>query len=156
MHTWLIEHFTSFLLCSHLEKLLFKAIYAIQIFLFPDRLQKLQPTEVFLCPACQKNLFNTDNGATHYLLVITAPNISTFSACRDYFRSRSPQTSITSSYSQTTVCSTSPVIFTAVYPSLFPSANEWSETSVRRKEKGDRKEKKGKKKKGLNSPNNPP
>lgn len=47
------------LVCQYMEKLLFEDIYAIQTLLFPNRLQMLQPTEILLFPACQKNLFNT-------------------------------------------------------------------------------------------------
>lgn len=76
MHTWLTEDFIPFLYYVHIwKKRFFKGIDIIQIFLLPDRWKKLQPTEIFLC---QKNLFHTDNGATHYLLETTAPNTSTF------------------------------------------------------------------------------
>lgn len=103
MVDWIFHPFSS--LCSQLEKCFFKGIDIIQIFLLPDRLQKLQPTEIFLSCLPEKSVQYSDNGATHYLLETTAPTQApSLFACRDYFHNRSLQIRITSSYLQTTVC----------------------------------------------------
>lgn len=119
-----------------MEKLLFKDIYAIQTLLFPDRWQMLQPTEIFLSPACQKNVFNTltmEQPTTCWRSLHQTQELKSVWSKGLFSQHRSTNQHRFILCPDYCLCSSSSVAFTAAYPSLLPSAkrSEWKQVRKR-------------------------